>query len=54
MPRVATKLTPTADGVWKARKRIPEDVGQLPSDNPVFLAYAARVAEGLRKAGLPE
>jgi len=28
--------------------------GQLPSDNPVFSAYAARVAEGLRKAGLPE
>ena len=28
--------------------------GQLPSDNPVFLAYAARVTEGLRKAGLPE
>jgi adenylate cyclase len=28
--------------------------GQLPSDNPAFLAYAARVTEGLRKAGLPE
>ncbi len=28
--------------------------GQLPADNPVFLAYAARVTEGLRKAGLPE
>ena len=28
--------------------------GQMPSDNPVFLAYAARVTEGLRKAGLPE
>src|SRR5262249_33452328 len=28
--------------------------GQLPSDNPVFLAYAGRLAEGLRKAGLPE
>jgi hypothetical protein len=28
--------------------------GQLPSDNPVFLAYAERLAEGLRKAGLPE
>jgi adenylate cyclase len=28
--------------------------GQMPSDNPVFLAYAERVAEGLRKAGLPE
>src|SRR5262245_55023127 len=27
---------------------------QLPSDNPVFLAYAERLAEGLRKAGLPE
>jgi predicted Zn-dependent protease len=30
---------------WKA---------QLPSDNPVFLSYAERLAEGLRKAGLPE
>jgi adenylate cyclase len=28
--------------------------GQMPSDNPVFLAYAARLTEGLRKAGLPE
>jgi adenylate cyclase len=28
--------------------------GQLPSENPVFLAYAERLAEGLRKAGLPE
>jgi class 3 adenylate cyclase/TolB-like protein/Tfp pilus assembly protein PilF len=27
---------------------------QMPSDNPVFLAYAARLVEGLRKAGLPE
>jgi class 3 adenylate cyclase/TolB-like protein/Tfp pilus assembly protein PilF len=27
---------------------------QLPSDNPVFVAYAARLVEGLRKAGLPE
>jgi adenylate cyclase len=27
---------------------------QMPSDNPVFLAYAARLADGLRKAGLPE
>jgi adenylate cyclase len=30
---------------WKA---------QMPSDNPVFLSYAERLAEGLRKAGLPE
>jgi len=28
--------------------------GQMPSDNPIFLAYAARLTEGLRKAGLPE
>jgi adenylate cyclase len=28
--------------------------GQMPSDNPVFLAYAARLTEGLQKAGLPE
>jgi adenylate cyclase len=27
---------------------------QLPSDNPVFLSYAVRLREGLRKAGLPE
>jgi adenylate cyclase len=27
---------------------------QMPSDNPVFRAYAARVEQGLRKAGLPE
>jgi adenylate cyclase len=30
---------------WKA---------QLPSDNPVFLAYYERLLDGLRKAGLPE
>ena len=30
---------------WKA---------QMPSDNPVFRAYAARLEQGLRKAGLPE
>ena len=28
--------------------------GQMPSDNPMFLAHAERLAEGLRKAGLPE
>ena len=28
--------------------------GQMPSNNPLFLAYAARLVEGLRKAGLPE
>jgi len=28
--------------------------GQLPSANPLFLTYAARLVEGLRKAGLPE
>ena len=28
--------------------------GQLPSKNPAFLAYAAQLVEGLRKAGLPE
>ena len=30
---------------WKA---------QLPSDNPVFLSYAERFGDGLRKAGMPE
>jgi adenylate cyclase len=35
-------------------KTIAQWKGQLPSDNPVFLAYAARLAEGLRMAGLPE
>jgi adenylate cyclase len=30
---------------WKA---------QMPSDNPVFLAHAGRLLEGLRKAGMPE
>jgi hypothetical protein len=25
-----------------------------PSDNPIYLAQRERVAEGLRKAGLPE
>ena len=28
--------------------------GQMPSNNPLFLAYAARLVEGLRRAGLPE
>ena len=27
---------------------------QMPSSNPLFLAYAERLVEGLRKAGLPE
>ena len=27
---------------------------QLPSDNKTFLAYAARMREGLRRAGMPE
>ena len=35
-------------------KTIAQWKGQMPSDNPVFLAYAARLTEGLRKAGLPE
>jgi adenylate cyclase len=35
-------------------KTIAQWKGQLPSDDPVFLAYAARLAEGLRLAGLPE
>lgn len=30
---------------WKA---------QMPSGNPVFLAYAERLVDGLRKAGLPD
>ena len=28
--------------------------GQMPSNNPLFLAYAARLVDGLRRAGLPE
>jgi Tfp pilus assembly protein PilF len=28
--------------------------GQLPSRNPLFLTYAARLVDGLRRAGLPE
>ena len=35
-------------------KTLAQWTAQLPSDNPVFLAYAARLTEGLRKAGLPE
>ncbi|HML07943.1 MAG TPA: adenylate cyclase [Xanthobacteraceae bacterium] len=27
---------------------------QMPSNNPLFVAYAARLGEGLRKAGLPD
>jgi adenylate cyclase len=37
--------TATTIAQWKA---------QMPSDNPTFLAYAERLTEGLRKAGLPE
>jgi len=35
-------------------RTIAQWMGQLPSKNPVFLAYATRLVEGLRKAGLPE
>jgi TolB-like protein/Tfp pilus assembly protein PilF len=35
-------------------RTIAQWMGQLPSKNAVFLAYAARLVEGLRKAGLPE
>jgi len=35
-------------------RTITQWTGQSPSNNPVYLAYAARVIEGLRKAGLPE
>ena len=27
---------------------------QIPSDDPAFLAYAERISDGLRKAGMPE
>jgi len=37
-----------------AAKTIGQWKGQLPSNNPLFLAYAARLVEGLRNAGLPE
>ena len=35
-------------------KTIAQWRGQQPSNNPVFSAYAARLIEGLRNAGLPE
>jgi adenylate cyclase len=35
-------------------KTIAQWRGQLPSNDPVFLAYAAGLIEGLRNAGLPE
>jgi len=35
-------------------KTVAQWKGQLPSNNPLFLAYAARLVEGLRNAGLPE
>jgi adenylate cyclase len=35
-------------------KTIAQWKGQLPSNNALFLAYAARLVEGLRNAGLPE
>ena len=28
--------------------------GQMPFNNPLFMAYAARLVDGLRRAGLPE
>lgn len=35
-------------------KTIAQWQAQVPSNNPVFLAYADRLVEGLRKAGMPE
>jgi len=35
-------------------KTVAQWKGQLPSNNPLFVAYAERLVEGLRNAGLPE
>jgi hypothetical protein len=35
-------------------KTIAQWKGELLSDDPAFLAHAARIAEGLRMAGLPD
>jgi adenylate cyclase len=39
---------------WTRAKTIAQFKEQMPSHNPLFLAFAARFVEGLRKAGLPE
>ena len=39
---------------WTRARTIAQFKEQMPSNNPLFLAFAARFVEGLRKAGLPE
>jgi len=39
---------------WTRARTIAHFKEQMPSNNPLFLAFAARFVEGLRKAGLPE
>jgi adenylate cyclase len=39
---------------WTRARTIAQFKEQMPSDNPLFLAFAARFVEGLRKAGMPD
>jgi adenylate cyclase len=39
---------------WTRARTITQFKEQMPSNNPLFLAFAARFVEGLRKAGLPD
>ena len=39
---------------WTRARTIAQFKEQMPSNNPLFLAFAARFVEGLRKAGLPD
>jgi adenylate cyclase len=39
---------------WTRARTIAQFKEQMPSNNPLFLAFAARFVEGLRKAGMPD
>jgi adenylate cyclase len=39
---------------WTRARTIGQFKEQMPSNNPLFLAFAARFVEGLRKAGMPD
>jgi TolB-like protein/Flp pilus assembly protein TadD len=39
---------------WTRARTISQFKEQMPSNNPLFLAFAARFVEGLRKAGMPD
>ena len=39
---------------WTRARTIAQFREQMPSNNPLFLAFAARFVEGLRKAGMPD